>query len=169
MAMQNEMTAKKLSSFWTFLGCVLITLGAGTLSGWLSGAMKGYEGINMPSFAPPDWVFSVVWTVLYIMIGASLYFLISYPPLTRTERGIKTAAIILWGVQLALNLLWPFIFFNVDYTIAFVINAAMVAAVTSLVTLGFFIKPLSSILLLPYWGWLLFAAYQTLMIIVLNA
>ena len=169
MAMQNTMTAKKISGFWTFLGCVLITLGAGTLCGYLSGAMNGYEGINVPAFAPPDWVFSVAWTVLYIMMGAALYLIITYPPITRTEYFIKTAAIILWGVQFALNLLWPFIFFNIDYTIAFVINAAMVAFVTSLVTLGFFIRPLSSVLLLPYWGWLLFSTYETIMIIILNA
>ena len=167
--MQRELSIKKSSTFWTFVWSVLFTVGAGTLCGWLSGAMKGYEGINMPSFALPDWAYSVIWPVLYAMIGVALFLLITYKPLSKTEHGIKTAAIILWGIQFALNLLWPFIFFNVDYTVAFVINVAMAATVTSLVTLGFFIRPLSSVLLLPYWGWLLFASYQTLMIIVLNA
>lgn len=167
--MQNTLTAKKSSSIWIFLVCVLGTLGVGTLAGFLSGAMKGYAGINTPSFAPPDWVFSVVWSVLYVLIGVSLFLIITYSPLSRTEDHIKTAALILWGVQMAFNLIWPFIFFNIDYTVAFVIIAAMVAAVTSLVTLGFFIRPLASVLLLPYWGWLLFATYENLLIIILNA
>ena len=169
MGMQNEMTKTKSNKFWTFIGCVLFTLGVGTLSGFLSGAMRGYVGINTPDFAPPDWIFSVVWTVLYVMIGWSLYLAITYRPIDRTGEHIKNAFIILWFVQLALNVLWPFIFFNVDYTVAFVIDALLVAAVTSLVTLGFFMRPLSSVMLLPYWGWLIFAAVENLMIIVLNA
>ena len=167
--MQNELTAKRVSGFWTFIGCVLVTLGVGTLSGWLSGAMKGYEGINVPAFTPPDWVFSVVWPILYAMIGVALYLIITYSPMSSTEQRIKVAATILWAIQLALNLLWPFVFFNIDYTVAFIINALLVSVVTSLVTLGFFIRPLSSAFLLPYWGWILFATYETLMIIVLNA
>ena len=167
--MQNELTAKSSNKFLTFLGCVLLTLGLGTLSGYLSGAFNGYEGINMPSFALPDWSYSIIWTVLYVMIGWALYLLVTYSPRSRTDGRIRTAAIWLWAIQLALNLLWPFIFFNVSYTVAFAINAAIVAAVTSLVTLGFFVRPLSSIMLLPYWAWLLFASYQTLMVIVLNA
>lgn len=167
--MQNTLTAKKISGIWTFILCVGLTLGIGTLSGWLSGAMNGYEGINMPSFALPDWSFSIIWTVLYILMGVSLYLLITQHPLSRAEQGIKVASIVLWGLQYALNILWPFVFFNIDFTVAFVINVVMTSLVTSLVTLGFFIKPLSSVLLLPYWGWLLFSSYQTLMIIVLNA
>lgn len=163
------MTTKKSSSLWTFIWCVALTVAAGTLCGWLSGSMKGYEGINMPSFALPDWTYSIIWPALYVLMGISLFLLITYKPLSRSEENIKTAAIALWGVQLVMNLLWPFIFFNLDYTVAFVINVAITAAVTSLVTLGFFIRPLSSVLILPYWGWLLFASYQTLMIIILNA
>ncbi len=102
-------------------------------------------------------------------MGVSLYLLITQQPLSRYEQGLKVAAIVLWGLQFAMNILWPFVFFNIDFTVAFVINVVMTALVTSLVTIGFFIKPLSSVLLLPYWVWLLFASYQTLMIIVLNA
>ncbi len=167
--MQNTLTAKKISGIWTFILCVGLTLGIGTLSGWLSGAMKGYEGINMPSFALPDWSYGIIWTALYILMGVSLYLLITQQPLSRYEQGLKVAAIVLWGLQFAMNILWPFMFFNIDFTVAFVINVVMTALVTSLVTIGFFIKPLSSALLLPYWAWLLFASYQTLMVIVLNA
>ena len=166
--MQDSVTLKKHSNVLTFFVCVLSTLAAGFLSGFLSG---GYDnkGINMPSFAPPDWAYSVIWTVLYVLIGISLFLIITSVPLSPAEQSMKTAAIVLWGVQFALNLLWPFLFFNVDFTVAFVINALMAAVVTSLVTIGFFFKPLSSVLLLPYWGWLLFTAFQTVMVIVLNA
>ncbi|MBR2967152.1 MAG: tryptophan-rich sensory protein [Clostridia bacterium] len=167
--MQNELSVNKPNKFWIWLGCVALTLGIGTLSGFLSGAMEGYEGINMPSFALPEMVYSIVWTVLYVLIGWALYLVIACKPTNQTERRLKTAAIVTWAVQFALNLLWPFIFFNVDFTIAFVINAAMFAVTTSLVSLCFFIRPASAIMLIPYWLWMMFAAYQTLMIIVLNA
>lgn len=163
-----ELTKKKSSAIWTFIGCMLLPVAIGTLCGFLSGSFKGYQGINMPSFALPDWVYGAVWTVLYIMMGISLYLLLSYPPLSRTERNIRTASIVLWAVQFVLSVVWPFVFFRLDHTAAFVINCALVGTVTSLVTLGFFIRPLSSVLLLPYWAWILFASYQTLMIIVLN-
>lgn len=167
--MQNTLSVKKTSAFWTFILCVGLTLGIGTLCGFLSGAMNGYEGINMPDFALPDWSYGIIWTILYILMGVSLYLLITQHPISYAEQGLKTIAIILWALQFACNILWPFIFFNVDYTVAFVINVTMTALVTSLVTIGFFIRPLSSVLLLPYWLWLLFASYQTLMVIVLNA
>lgn len=166
--MQKEISANKTSSLWIFLGCVLLPVAAGTLCGYLSSSFNGYEGLNMPSFALPDWVYGVVWTALYLLMGLSLYLILSYSPLSRTEQRIKTASLVLWGVQFALSLIWPFVFFNIDHTVAFVINCALVGVVTSLVTLGFFIRPLASVLLLPYWGWILFATYQTLMIIVLN-
>lgn len=147
---------------------MLLPVAAGTLVGYLSGSFRGYEGLNMPSFALPDWVYGVAWTVLYALMGISLYLILRYRPLSKTESNIRMAAIWLWGIQFTLSLLWPFVFFNLDHTVAFTINCALIGAVTSLVTLGFFLKPLSSVLLLPYWGWLLFASYQTLMIIVLN-
>ena len=166
--MQNTITEKKIAPFWNFIACMLLPVAAGVLVGFLSGSMNGYEGLNMPSFALPDWVYGVVWTAIYALMGISLYLLISHFPISRTERNIRLAAIVLWGVQFVLSLLWPFVFFRLDHTAAFVINCLLVGSVTSLVTLGFFIKPLASALLLPYWGWILFATYQTLMIIVLN-
>lgn len=167
--MQNTLSAKKSNGFWTFILCVALTLGIGTLCGYLSGATKGYAGINMPDFALPDWSYSMIWTALYILMGISLYLLITLQPLSVQEQNLKTAAIVMWALQFAFDLLWPFVFFNIDFTAAFVINTVMAALVTSIVTIGFFIRPLSSVLLLPYWGWLLFSCYQTLMVIVLNA
>ncbi len=167
--MQNELTERKTNGFWTWLLCVLLTLAVGSLAGYCSGATNGYDGINMPSFALPEQTYSIVWTILYVMIGWSLYLVVSYVPKNSVEQKIKTAALIMWGVQFALNLLWPFIFFNVDFSIAFVINVAMTAATSSLTSLCFFVRPLSAVMLIPYWLWLFFASYQTLMIITLNA
>lgn len=167
--MQNELTLKKSSAIWTFVACVAGTLGLGTLSGWLSGSMKGYDGINMPSFALPDWSYGVIWTVLYIMIGISLFLLITAHPLSSAEAKIKTACLILWGAQFALNLLYPFVFFGGEYAVSFAVVAVISALVTSLVTLGFFLRPLASVMLLPYLAWVLFATLQTLMVIALNA
>lgn len=105
------------AKIWQLLGCELLTIGLGFLSGLLSGSMNGYDGINMPSFSPPSQIFAPVWTTMFFLMGWSLFLTISHP-----KTVLQKASLVLWCVQFALALIWPFIFFNVDKTVAFVIN-----------------------------------------------
>lgn len=152
------------AKIWQFLGCELLTIGLGFLSGLLSGSMNGYDGINMPSFSPPSQIFAPVWTIMFFLMGWSLFLTISHP-----KTVLQKASLILWCVQFALALIWPFIFFNVDKTVAFVINCFLTATVIALITLNFAVNKTSAWLLVPYVLWLIFASLQTLAIIILNA
>ena len=99
----------KLYIFLEALGFAVITVALGWIVGMVGGADTGYTGLVRPAFTPPDIVFSIVWPVLYAMIGVSLYITV----VTKTRNNaLRIASFIIWGVQLALNFLWVPVFFN---------------------------------------------------------
>lgn len=95
--------------------------------------------------------------------------LVAFPYDFASENCTTKASLVLWCVQFALALIWPFIFFNIDKTVAFVINCFLTATVVALITLNFAVNKTSAWLLVPYVLWLIFASLQTLAIIILNA
>ena len=69
------------------------------------------EKLNGPSrLAPPGWVFPVVWTGLFAMMGTASYLIARLP-----ESEEKKKALTLYGIQLAVNFLWPVFFFNAGW------------------------------------------------------
>jgi len=59
------------------LWCLATPLGVGGVSALLtSGNMQLFEEINKPPLSPPGWLFPVVWTILYIMMGVALYLVV---------------------------------------------------------------------------------------------
>ena len=81
--------------------CIAIPLAVGGLSALLtSGNMDLYTEINQPALAPPSWLFPVVWTILYVLMGFALYLVV----ITKTRDG-KRPAIVSFGVQLFFNFL----------------------------------------------------------------
>jgi translocator protein len=113
-----------------------------------------YAELARPDFNPPDWVFGPVWTVLYVMIAVAGWRVW----LRRAGPGAR-AALVAWGVQLALNLGWSLVFFG-----ARMIGAALAEIVVLLaailVTLWAFwrIDRIAAALLIPYAAWTGFAA-----------
>lgn len=66
-----------------------------------------YPLLNKPSFTPPNILFGPVWTVLYIIMGISLYLILREPPIAARKK-----AVIIFGVQLFFNFWWSIIFFQ---------------------------------------------------------
>jgi tryptophan-rich sensory protein len=94
--------------------CLAVPLGAGFLSGMLiKNDAEIYQRLNLPAFAPPSVVFRIVWPVLYIMMGVSLYLII--------EKAGKSGlhAVLLFAFQLILNIAWPVVFFKFELFFAF--------------------------------------------------
>ena len=86
---------------------VLISVGVGGLAGILTkDSMEVFRALEKPPLTPPGWVFPIVWTILFIMMGVAAYLVY-----TSGEEG-KTQALILYGIQLALNFVWTLVFFN---------------------------------------------------------
>lgn len=155
------------SALW-FIFIVGGTIGAGFLSGLLSGASAGYSGYTRPSFTPPDTTFSIVWPVLYFLTSVSFYMML-VTPAEGKNKAVKTAALILWGIQIALNLAWPFLFFTLDLkTIAFIVSTIMTVCVLAIIILCFFFCKSAAWLNIPYFLWLCFATYLGIFIALYN-
>ena len=88
---------------------ILLALGVGSLSALLTAQNQDlYSEIVMPPLAPPGWLFPVVWTILYILMGIASYLVLTSG---KSEENIRRT-LILYGIQLAFNFLWPIFFFN---------------------------------------------------------
>ena len=141
-------------------------LAGGLASGWLSGSGYGnpwFDALAKPWFMPPGWVFPIVWTTLYVLMGVSLAQLIG------TTGPRRRAAIILFAVQLALNYLWSPTFFGAHaieggLAIILLLDAALLATI-ALVSK---VRRAAAWLLVPYAVWLTLATALNLEIWRLN-
>ena len=145
--------------------CWAIPLAVGGLAALLSGGMGSYKVMNQPPLSPPGWVFPVVWTILYLLMGEA-----SYRILTADEDMVLIrTALKAYAVQLALNFLWPLVFFGAQmYLLAFFILIALWIAI--FITLRQFsaIDETAGNLLLPYLLWVTFAGYLNFGVFLLN-
>lgn len=145
---------------------LLISLGGSLAVGKLiSSSAKMYENLNRPWFSPPSWVFSVVWTVLYILMGVAAYRIY-----LRYKGGDKAkGALLLYGLQLILNFAWSIIFFVFKlYGLAFIelIILLILIIITTIKFLNF--DKIAGWLMVPYIVWVSFAGVLNLFIWMLN-
>ncbi len=138
---------------------ILIPLGLGALVGFLSGSSDGYNGLVQPSFAPPGWLFPVVWSILYILMGVSDY-------LVKKETGESTKT---YKLQLVVNLLWSFFFFTFKwYLFSFFWIVLLIILVIKMIKEYLAISKTSAYLQIPYLLWITFAAILNFSIYLLN-
>ncbi len=90
--------------------CVLLGVVSGLITSYSVGA--GFETIQKPFFHPPDWLLKFVWVILYVLMGYSFAIIWSKPNRSRRTREVIHKAMMLFGIQLALNILWSFFFFK---------------------------------------------------------
>ena len=142
-----------------------IPLAVGGLAALLSGGMNTYKQMNQPPLSPPGWLFPIVWTVLYGMMGyASCRIAVSDTP-----RGERKKALLFYGIQLALNFLWPIVFFRFQaYWLAFFVLLALWVFLYLTMHLFSEIDETAENLLIPYLLWVTFAGYLNLGVSLLN-
>ena len=150
----------------TLLLCLVIPLAAGGIGALLAGGFSGsYEAMYKPLLSPPGWVFPVVWTLLYLLMGYASYLVYT----SEASMPRKRRALTVYGVQLVINLLWPLFFFRLGwYTFAFIWLLLLIAAVLLCRMLFRYIEKRAGDLLLPYLVWLFFAAYLNFGVAILN-
>lgn len=120
-----------------------------------------YAALNKPSFTPPSWVFPIAWTLLYLLMGISLYIL--------WEKKNTKAATHLFVLQLVLNLLWSILFFGLKMpTIALIELLALLATVLMTTKKFYEISKTAAYLMVPYILWLCFATLLNYYIVILN-
>jgi benzodiazapine receptor len=141
-----------------FLVPLLILLGV--LSGQLSGSgadSAWFSALEMPAIYPPGWLFGVVWTILYALMG----FAMAVISAAKGARGRGVAALA-FVVQLILNLAWSPMFFAAhQITGALVLIVVLDLAVILTIALFWKVRRSSALLLLPYLAWILFATLLT--------
>lgn len=138
----------------------------GALSALLSGTFSNkYMTFIKPPLSPPGWVFPVVWTVLYALMGISAYLVYNSDENQRD----KSKALKVYFIQLALNFLWSIIFFRFElYKIALMDLVLLLIAVIIMTILFYRIKKAAGYMNIPYIIWLLFATYLNIGVAVLN-
>ncbi|MCE2982226.1 MAG: tryptophan-rich sensory protein [Parachlamydia sp.] len=112
-----------------------------------------YPKLAKPSWTPPDWIFGPVWSCLYIMIAFSGWLI--YRAVYSHKR---TVALVLYGIQLALNFIWSFLFFSLRSPALGLIDIVLLCILISLTIIeAWSVSRLASLLLIPYLGWVLYA------------
>ena len=135
--------------------CLALPLAVGGLAALLSGGMDLYKELDRPPLSPPGWVFPVVWTILYALMGISAY-LVSQ----EETSGLRSRGLNLMVAQLVANFFWPLFFFNVGaYGFSLLWLGILWILVLWMILTFRQIKPLAAWLQIPYLLWLTFAFY----------
>lgn len=150
----------KRISIITLIISLFIPMLIGGISASLSAqGMAMYGAMNKPPLSPPAWVFSVAWTILYLMMGLASYFII----MSEADGRSKAMALIFYGIQLLMNFMWSIVFFNLGaYLLAFVWLIIMWGMVIVCAFRFYSINKIATYLFIPYIIWLTFAAYLNL-------
>lgn len=137
------------------LVAVLICQAAGLIGSFftISAIESWYDTLIKPSFNPPGWVFGPVWTFLYTLMGIALYLVWA-----AKKSKIRTISLWLFGIQLALNSLWSFLFFGLHSPgLAF---AEILVLWAAILATAFYFSKLdrgATYLMIPYLLWVSFA------------
>jgi benzodiazapine receptor len=119
-----------------------------SIEGW-------YYKLVKPSFSPHNWVFGPVWTTLYFLMGVSVYLV--------WEKGVKKKnvrnSLLVFGVQLVLNILWSILFFGLHSPLyGFICIILLWIAIAVTITKFYRVSKTAGLLQLPYILWVTFAA-----------
>lgn len=145
--------------------CIAIPLLIGGLSAFLSGGMKDFQHLNKPPLSPPGWLFPVVWTVLYTLMGIASYLVL----VSGESDLMKGNALVVYGVQLVFNFFWSIIFFRYEcYWCAFIWLLLLELFIILTTLLFWKINRRAAYLMVPYIIWVAFAGYLNLGTAILN-
>ena len=126
-------------------------------------AMPGawYEGLNKPTFNPPNWIFGPVWTTLYLLIGSAGGIV--------WNKSARSTSMKLWWTQMVLNGIWSPVFFAFQMPIAaLIVILLMLATIIAFMKSSFAQTPVATYLFVPYFAWVAFATILNASIVWLN-
>lgn len=150
----------------TFALCILLPLAVGYVSGRITteNVIIWYPTLEKPSFTPPNYLFGPVWTVLYLLMGISLYLIVRQPASFN-----RTKALTFFSIQLLLNFWWSIFFFRFHLIGLALINIILLLAFLIFMIRSFFkVTNTAANLQWPYLAWVSFATALNMGIWVLN-
>jgi tryptophan-rich sensory protein len=180
----------KFNNLLKLLASIIICELAGAVgSVFTTSAINGwYKGLIKPGFNPPNWIFGPVWAILFVLMGISLYLVWSKKFVVKNELKIKrrkawnkwsekffigpwqkTNIIIIFYLQLLLNVLWSVIFFGAHSPGAAFFELLMLWVSVIYTIINFYrVSKTAAWLLLPYILWVSFAAILNYFIWIIN-
>lgn len=141
---------------------VALSLAAGYV-GSLFSPGEWYQSLEKPDLTPPDIVFPIVWNLLYILMGVAAWCI------WKSQSVFRSMAILLFIIQLLLNVLWSYLFFGMQSPALALLEIAVLWIVLVTTLFVFYkIDKSAGFLLIPYIAWVSFAIYLNYSIFVLN-
>ena len=152
---------------WTeLLTCLLIPLSVGAISGVIAGGgIDGFNSMVKPPLSPPSWLFPIVWTILFILMGVASYLVLT----SGEKKEDIVRALTFYGIQLFFNFFWSIIFFNLEWYLVAFIWLLVLWVLIIITTVSFYnISKTAGLLMIPYILWVTFAGYLNFGIYLLN-
>ena len=155
-----------MKSLFKLIGCIVLTMSIGGLSGYatLDGVTGWYTTLHKPAFNPPNYLFGPVWSLLYLLMGVSLFLIL------KAERSpARSKAIAAFTIQLVLNFFWSIIFFRfhaVGMALAEIV--LMWVAILWMIVTFYRVNKIASLIQIPYIAWVSFATILNAAIFYLN-
>ncbi len=150
----------------TLIGAIALPIIVGGISAIFSmRGMKQFELLNKPPLSPPGWLFPIVWTILYVLMGIASYLVLT------ANKGEKATvkALSTYAIQLLFNFMWSIFFFGLDlYAFSFIWLVALFVLIALSAVRFYRIDQRSAYLLIPYLVWVAFAGYLNLGVAILN-
>lgn len=135
------------------LGIFVVLVALAALFGAQFAPGPWYEGLRKPPLNPPSWVFGPVWSVLYLGIAVAGWLVWRARPASATP-------LALWGVQLALNAAWSWLFFGLNRPGVALVEIGLLLVLLVATTVAFSrVHTWAALLLVPYAAWVSFAVY----------
>lgn len=149
------------------LGFIVLSQAAGLIGSLFTAPAinSWYVDLIKPGIAPPNWVFAPVWTTLFLLMGVSAFLV--------WRRGIHRAevkvALVVFLIQLILNISWSFLFFGLRSPGAAMIEILILwLAIFANIIVFYKLSKIAGLLLVPYLLWVSFASYLNFLIWNLN-
>ena len=148
-----------------YVGFSAAALAVGGLSALLtSGGMKEFAALNQPPLSPPGWLFPVVWTLLYVLMGVGMALV-----WRETSGRERRRAVEAWALQLAVNFFWTILFFRLEARLFAFFWLVLLLVLAARMTRIFSVhSDLAAKLQIPYLVWLVFAGYLNFAVYLLN-
>jgi tryptophan-rich sensory protein len=139
-----------LAALLISLVAVIVVAAVGGLAS--ADAAADYGQLAQPGWAPPSYLFGPVWSALYLLMAIAVWLV------WRADPQWRNRAIIAYGVQLALNLIWSPLFFGIGWRGLALVDIVLLDVVVVVTIAAFWrVQRTAALLMLPYLGWILFA------------
>ena len=151
-----------MNKLWTYIKAIAIPLIVGGVVGFITSRFMDYQMLEKPFLAPPGFIFSIVWTILYVLMGISYGIL-------KSNGLLDDTASFVYYLQLGINALWSIFFFVLDWRLfAFFWILLLLATVIWMIKVFYERNKIAGLLQIPYLIWIVFATYLNLGFYLLN-